>query len=79
MAHVYRRDGDRNAGTSTRFLILLAGVCLLPLAVLATPPSWWITRGVLDTGAAANDYAMLNQGQFKNLALQAYQQIKGQK
>ncbi len=34
-------------------------------------PQWWIDRGVVDGNAPKNDYAMVNQGQLKNIAVQA--------
>ena len=37
-------------------------------------PTWWVTYGVLNTNALdmINDYAAVNQGQLKWIALQAY-------
>jgi len=53
----------------------LAGVaiwlCLVSSYALAQTPQWWITRGVLDQNLAPNDYAPINQGQLKWLAINA--------
>ena len=48
---------------------LVAG--LLLQSATAVAPDWWSTRGVLAPGVAADDYAVANQGQLKNLAKQA--------
>jgi RHS repeat-associated protein len=66
----------RNAGAPLRTLLALAVLSLLPLIVLATAPQWWIDRGVINPAATPNDYAAINQGQLKNLAVQAYQELQ---
>ncbi len=43
----------------------------LPLTAAATAPSWWAARGVLVNGSTADDYAAVNQGQVKFIAVQA--------
>ena len=56
--------------------LLKIGVAILlgSLAGLlfAEVPQWWVDRGVVDTNAAPNDYAPVNQGQVKQVAHQAY-------
>jgi hypothetical protein len=54
-------------------LLLLA---LLPLLAIAAAPTWWTTRSVLKSGATADDYAATNQGQVRNIAKQAYEEMK---
>lgn len=56
----------------------LFGACALTLAALAQvpTPSWWSTRGALDPQAAPDDYAALNQGQLKNLARAAFEEMQ---
>jgi len=49
---------------------------LVPACVWAVGPSWWTTRGVLNSSATAQDYAAVNQGQVKNIAKQAYEELK---
>jgi hypothetical protein len=66
----------RNAGVPLRVLLALAALSFVPLAVLATAPQWWTSRGVLNPSATPNDYAPINQGQLKNLAVQAYQEMR---
>ncbi len=63
-----------SAVRSHRLLLVL--VCLLPLLALATPPTWWSDREVLDTNTAKNDYGPANQGQLKNIATQAYAEMQ---
>lgn len=48
-------------------ILLLVGT----LAVIGAPPPWWVSRGVLN-GRLADDYAVVNQGQLKHIATQAY-------
>jgi len=38
-------------------------------------PAWWTQRGVLEPNAQADDYAVANSGQLKNIATQAYQEL----
>jgi hypothetical protein len=51
---------------SKRLSLLLSLIALNTL--LASPPQWWITRGVVNPAKPANDFALVNQGQLKNLA-----------
>ena len=55
----------------------LALVTVLGLAPLASAagPSWWVTRGVVNTNLTANDYAAVNQGQVKNVASNAWAEM----
>ena len=62
---------EHSAVRSRRLLALLALLTTLPLLVWsATYPAWWTERGVI-TPVPADDYAVLNQGQLKNLATKA--------
>jgi hypothetical protein len=52
-------------------------VCVLvPSILLADASVWWAERGVLTVGATPDDYAAANQGQVKNIAKQAYEEMK---
>jgi hypothetical protein len=42
----------------------------------ATIPSWWVTRGTINTNAVPNDFAALNQGQLKWMASNACQELE---
>ena len=53
---------------SARAMFSLAAAFFIPLLVYAGAPSWWSQRGVLVSGANADDYAPANQGQLKNIA-----------
>lgn len=57
---------------------LLAGaaiwLCLASSYALAQTPQWWTTRGVLNQDMA-QDYAPINQGQLKWLAINAYDEM----
>ena len=60
---------DRRHGIfSIRAVCALAVAVFIPLLVYASAPSWWSERGVLVSGANADDYAPANQGQLKNIA-----------
>ena len=37
----------------------------------AAVPQWWITRGVINTNLAADNYGPVNVGQLKHVAYQA--------
>ena len=54
---------------------LLVGI-LMPAWLWAGAPAWWAQRGVLVSGATADDYAAVNQGQVKNIAKQGYEEMK---
>ena len=54
-------------GMALSFAVLL---CLTAIASVPGP-SWWISRGVVNTNVTANDYATVTQGQVKNIATQA--------
>ena len=63
------RSPDRRHGIfSVRAVFALAAAVFIPFLVYAGAPSWWAQRGVLVSGAAADDYAPANQGQLKNIA-----------
>jgi hypothetical protein len=70
-----RATPDRNAGVGLRSLVILGAVWLAPLLVLAAAPAWWAARGVVNSGVD-DDYAAINQGQLKNLAQQAYAELR---
>jgi RHS repeat-associated protein len=57
---------------------VLAFIALTTLSLWADAPTWWAERGVLNTapGVAADDYAAVNQGQVRNIAKQAYDEMK---
>lgn len=61
-----------------RLLFGITGMATLltqPVAI-ADFPQWWLDRNVVNTNATANqDFAALNQGQLKNVALAAYNEL----
>src|SRR5258708_6367557 len=55
--------------------LLALALLLLPLGLApAQAPQWWSSRGVTN-GKAADDYAVVNQGQLKRLALPFYNRL----
>ena len=52
-------------------LCWLLPVLLCAGSLHAQAPAWWTTYQVLTPGSAANDYAVANQGQAKNIASKA--------
>lgn len=59
-----------------RLLIALALATVVPLWLWAEPPAWWVEREVIDPAATADDYAVVNQGQVKHIAKQAYEEME---
>lgn len=53
---------------------LVIGLLLLP--VQAESPAWWAQRGLVLSGGSADDYAVLNQGQLKNLVRAATEEME---
>ncbi|MDR2981765.1 MAG: hypothetical protein LBV12_05915, partial [Puniceicoccales bacterium] len=65
------------------FAIIVSAVmiCPPPLLLMATNsagPDWWTERQVIASDTVADDYAALNQGQLKNLAVKAAQAMEAQ-
>jgi hypothetical protein len=57
--------------------LVFAGLFAFAAARLyAPPPAWWTERGVLTTGATANDYAVVNSGQLKRIASLARDELQ---
>jgi hypothetical protein len=54
-----------------RLALTLTIATLVPLLAYATAPVWWSHQGVLVHNGTADDYALVNQGQLKNIALAA--------
>lgn len=63
-------------------LTILAVISMLALASMklqaATGPSWWVTRGVVNTNSQPNDFAAVNQGQLKWMAVNAAVELESQ-
>eukprot|EP01031_Cornospumella_fuschlensis_P051453 gene51453-62922_t len=68
------RPGAR-AWMDKRLLVSLALVAGFATLAFAAAPQWWTDRNVLKTGAAASDYAVVNQGQLKNMARAARDEL----
>ncbi|TAN38049.1 MAG: hypothetical protein EPN23_03620, partial [Verrucomicrobia bacterium] len=54
-----------------KLICLWAGVVWTMAVAHAQAPAWWTNRNVLNTNAAPNDFAPVNQGQVKWLATRA--------
>jgi alpha-tubulin suppressor-like RCC1 family protein len=69
-------SGDNRSAVSVRRLSLaLAMVALVPLLLFGSAPSWWSQRDVLVEDALPDDYAPVNQGQLKNIAKAAVEEM----
>lgn len=55
---------------------LACALLLVTTVTAAEAPTWWQTRGVLQTNATPNDYAALNVGQLKQIAFSAWQELE---
>ena len=64
----------RSASASIRLIVGLAICLLIPVLLFAAAPTWWTTQGVFN-GNPENDYAAVNQGQVKNIAVLADQEL----
>jgi hypothetical protein len=65
-----------NCNGAIRLRVLFALLCgLLPLLALAAPPPWWAQRGVTSAILPTHDYAPANQGQLKNIAKAAMEEM----
>lgn len=74
-----KRCPSTRSGLKAPLLLCLSLLsCVMPL-LLAQAPSWWEQRGLLSTAggvrAAPADYAALNQGQLKNFARAAMEEM----
>lgn len=52
----------------------LVGLAVSSILVMGAPPAWWAQREVLN-GQPADDYALFNQGQLKNMAKKAFAEL----
>jgi len=69
---VRRSLADKRSGIlSFRVAITLVGCFFIPFLVVGAVPNWWSQRGVLNPNASPDDYALVNQGQLKNIATAA--------
>ena len=66
---------DRDGLTPPRVLVALCLCALLPLLAYAAAPAWWSERSVTIAGATPDDYAPVNQGQLKNIAVAAIAEL----
>ena len=66
-------SSEKKGGISLRLLLGIA-LALLPLVLLAQAPGWWSQRGVTNSNSP-NDYAAVNQGQVKNIAVNAVAEL----
>ena len=60
---------------SLRVAGTIALCVVIPLLAFATAPSWWSQRGVLIPNVQPDDYAQANQGQLKNIARAAVDEM----
>lgn len=60
-----------------KYLYFLGALVLVQLSIWAAAPAWWATQGVINTSATADDYAVVNQGQVRNIASKAYAEMEG--
>jgi len=77
-----KESPDHSGRVSIGLLVCIALICLLPVLLFAggpAYPSWWTDWGVIQSGSAiasgTNDYAAVNQGQVKNIAVAAVNEL----
>ena len=66
-----------NAAASLRLLAIVFTAIILPLVVWGAGPAWWTQHQppVITSGATADDYAAVNQGQVKNIVKAAADEL----
>lgn len=64
-------------GAVRGYIVAALVLLLVPVWLCAEAPAWWAQRGVLNPAATADDYAVVNQGQVKHIALKAYEEFEG--
>ncbi len=64
------KSTDKKGRVALHLLLGIAILSLLPAFLWAQVPGWWATRGIQNSNPA-NDYAAVNQGQVKNIAVKA--------
>ena len=70
----FQKRTDQRGSISLRALAGIAAI-FLPLVLLGADPGWWAERGVKTSGANPSDYAAVNQGQVKNIASAACDEL----
>ena len=77
MSFFFRRS-EAVRGAVRGYLLALLVVALVPALLWADAPTWWVEQGVLNTapGVVVDDYAVVNQGQVKHIAKQAYVEMQ---
>jgi hypothetical protein len=69
-----KRD-NREGIALPRLALSVVLAALLPLLLYGSAPSWWSQRGVLTEAVAPDDFAPANQGQLKNIAKAAVNEM----
>ncbi len=65
--------GLRRLFVGILLFLLTSDLCPLTSDVL---PSWWTSRGVINTNTVPNDFAPVTQGQLKHIAHQAWLELE---
>lgn len=72
-------DDTMNSISSKPFGAVLTALLLTCAAASSvqaqSAPAWWTSRSVLASGASADDYAVINQGQVKHLVVAAAAEV----
>lgn len=69
-----RLPQECSGAASSRLLVYLSVFVILPGLLIADAPLWWNDRGVTND-SDANDYTAINQGQLKEIATMAYDEM----
>jgi hypothetical protein len=69
------RKDSRSGLLSRRLAAALVAIGLVPIFVFAAAPSWWLRQAVVGSNATPDDYALVNQGQVKNMARAAMAEL----
>ncbi|NCC52810.1 MAG: hypothetical protein EOM20_16565 [Spartobacteria bacterium] len=72
----FARNTMKNRPLKCLIALILLALCSSIQSLHAQTPSWWLTRGVVDTNQTPDDYHPANQGQVKFIAQQALQEME---
>src|ERR1700733_2414235 len=73
-----RREEVSSATLTQTLWLVLAFSGLLLAASYASPPSWWSSRGAVNSSLGTNDYAAVNEGQLKQFTARAVDEMNVQ-
>lgn len=72
---VTRINVSETPWTDLRVMLMFGCFAVSAVMAYAAAPAWWGARGLIKPGITANDYSVANQGQLKNMARAACDEL----